>query len=218
MSELKPCPLCGGIMKINKSLCLTAKGKRNGYSGRCTSCGMRTQMKFTEAEAIVDTNRRAEPENNDYMDGVKYAIYEIMKEVDIPGSNEICNGGDSDDEMCVQAAIRILEELIETPVNEPPICPLLSDSEVKQQCVEGPCPGIPDEPLTWTAVSERLPKEADGRVLIFDGNISTGIYSEFDHSWCKGDMCAVGGNDVTHWMPLPHPPEYTSKLKEDKAK
>lgn len=42
-----------------------------------------------------------------YMCGVKKAIYEIMKEADIPGSEEIRDSGDSDDGMCSQVAERI---------------------------------------------------------------------------------------------------------------
>ena len=34
------------------------------------------------------------------------------------------------------------------PGNKPLICPLLSDAEVKQPCLEGPCPAILNEPLT----------------------------------------------------------------------
>ena len=62
MEELKPCPLCGGKMVISKSHCITAEGERTGYSGYCVSCGMRTRTKFSEAEAIADTNRRATTE------------------------------------------------------------------------------------------------------------------------------------------------------------
>lgn len=34
------------------------------------------------------------------------------------------------------------------PENKAVICPLLSDAEVKQPCLEGPCPAILNEPLT----------------------------------------------------------------------
>ena len=79
--------------------------------------------------------------------------------------------------------------------------------------------------VKWIYVSERLPKESDGKVLIcypdvFPYNdtqpypgctvskrISTGIYSEYDNRWYKGDMCAVGPVDPIAWMPLPEPIE-----------
>jgi hypothetical protein len=35
------------------------------------------------------------------------------------------------------------------------ICPLLSDSEVQQPCIEGPCPAYYDEPLTLEELKER---------------------------------------------------------------
>lgn len=47
-----------------------------------------------------------------------------------------------------------------TPENKPLICPLLSDDEVKQPCLEGPCPAILNEPLTM----EQLRKMTDKRV------------------------------------------------------
>lgn len=43
-----------------------------------------------------------------YMEGVKYAIYEILKELDIYGSTEIRNSGDTDDGMCAATAERII--------------------------------------------------------------------------------------------------------------
>ena len=43
-----------------------------------------------------------------YMDGVKYAIYEILKELDICGSTEIRNSGDTDDGMCAATAEKII--------------------------------------------------------------------------------------------------------------
>lgn len=60
----------------------------------------------------------------------------------------------------------------------------------------------------WIPVSERLPKELDGTVLIMvNGEVRTGQYSEFNNTWYKGDMCGVGGNDPIAWMPLPKPYE-----------
>ena len=49
----------------------------------------------------------------EWMAGVQYAIYEIMKECDVPGSNEIRESGDSDDGMCAQAAEKICRTLLE---------------------------------------------------------------------------------------------------------
>ena len=49
-----------------------------------------------------------------------------------------------------------------TPENTPPICPLLSDNEVKQPCVEGPCPVMLNEPLTM----DQLKRMADKRVWV----------------------------------------------------
>lgn len=61
---------------------------------------------------------------------------------------------------------------------------------------------------SWIPVSERLPKESDGAVLItVNGEVNTGRYSEFSNTWYKGDMRGVGGDDPIAWQPLPKPYE-----------
>lgn len=73
------------------------------------------EKRYAMYEAAVKRAEKAEIElaesrriqNASYMDGVKKAIYEIMKEADIPGSQEIRESGDTDDGMCAQAAERI---------------------------------------------------------------------------------------------------------------
>ena len=64
-----------------------------------------------------------------------------------------------------------------------------------------------DRPTGWIPVSERLPKECDGHVLVSkeDGQVTTGLHSEFGNAWYIGDMCGVGGCKVIAWMPLPEP-------------
>lgn len=67
---------------------------------------------------------------------------------------------------------------------------------------------IPSTEPKWIPVSEKLPKESDGTVLItVNGKVKTGRYSEFSNTWYKGDMCGVGGDDPIAWMPLPKPYE-----------
>jgi len=63
MEKLKACPFCGKKMQITTSKCITADGSKTGYHGYCAECGMHTQTRFSEEEAIADVNRRAEPEN-----------------------------------------------------------------------------------------------------------------------------------------------------------
>lgn len=59
----------------------------------------------------------------------------------------------------------------------------------------------------WISCSERLPEEKDGTVIICceDGMVITGTYSEFSHTWYKGEMCGIGGSNVIAWQPLPEP-------------
>lgn len=63
--------------------------------------------------------------------------------------------------------------------------------------------------MEWILCSEKLPKEADGKVLISMPNkeVRTGEYSEFAKLWFKGDMMGIGGDDPIAWMPLPKPYE-----------
>lgn len=85
------------------------------------------------------------------------------------------------------------------------------------------------EPLTncqqWIPVTERLPTEADGTVLVcypdvFPFNLKepfinakhcqrvrTGKYSQHINTWFIGDFNAVGKPDPAFWMPLPEPPK-----------
>ena len=74
--------------------------------------------------------------------------------------------------------------------------------EVKEQGCEFFGDGI-----GWIPCSERLPKECDGCVLVSkeDGEVTTGLHSEFSDLWYIGDMCGVGGCKVIAWMPLPDP-------------
>lgn len=68
----------------------------------------------------------------------------------------------------------------------------------------------------WIPCSEKLPKECDGHVLVSeeDGQVTTGLHSEFSNMWYIGDMCGVGGCKVIAWMPLPEPYKAESEDKE----
>lgn len=62
-------------------------------------------------ETVPTSERTVDVDVDSYMKGVRYAIYEIMKEANVYGSNEIRNSGESDDEMCAAAAEKLKEAL-----------------------------------------------------------------------------------------------------------
>ena len=59
MTELKPCPFCGGEAHVVE----TIHGKTLPWV-RCKDCGMETPMLDTEEEAIEAWNRRVDNETD----------------------------------------------------------------------------------------------------------------------------------------------------------
>lgn len=60
MDELKPCPFCGGKMKVVNFM----PHRPDGYwQGMCYKCGIKTKCIQTPEEAITALNRRPAPEN-----------------------------------------------------------------------------------------------------------------------------------------------------------
>lgn len=60
MDELRPCPFCGGKMKVVNFM----PHRPDGYwQGMCYKCGIKTKCIQTPEEAITALNRRPAPEN-----------------------------------------------------------------------------------------------------------------------------------------------------------
>lgn len=61
MAKLKPCPFCGGIpmKKYHKTKALFRKQLAYPYI-QCSTCGIRTELVHTDAEAENKWNRRTE--------------------------------------------------------------------------------------------------------------------------------------------------------------
>ena len=61
ITELKPCPFCGGIAMKKYHNRKGLFRKQNAYPYiQCSTCGIRTELTSTEEEAEVKWNRRAE--------------------------------------------------------------------------------------------------------------------------------------------------------------
>lgn len=61
--------------------------------------------------ALAENAALREKLEQEYINGAKYAIYEIMKEADIPGSQAIRDSGGTIDMMCAAVADKIREVL-----------------------------------------------------------------------------------------------------------
>lgn len=100
------------------------------------------------------------------------------------------------------------------------IRPIVSSTEIGEfkakelEAYELAIEALSESKTEWISVSERLPKECDGHVLVSkeDGQVTTGLHSEFSNVWYIGDMCGVGGCKVIAWMPSPKP--YKTKSEE----
>ena len=60
----------------------------------------------------------------------------------------------------------------------------------------------------WISVEDRLPEDSGGvNLCTRSGIVGTGFYDKYTKNWVQhysgGALCV----DVTHWMPLPEPPE-----------
>lgn len=60
----------------------------------------------------------------------------------------------------------------------------------------------------WIPVSERLPEDDQEVIVAWPGGVNTGLYSQRAPHWhyyyAESEVEFPG---VTHWMPLPDPPE-----------
>ena len=67
----------------------------------------------------------------------------------------------------------------------------------------------------WIPCSERLP-EKDGRYLCvwLDNSVATFWFSNKHFRFSAEDTCEID-NLVTHWMPLPEPPEMEEEYETD---
>lgn len=58
----------------------------------------------------------------------------------------------------------------------------------------------------WVKCSERMPEELED-VLVSDGRSVEVMYLRLGLWYVTSPDSAICGDEVTHWMPLPEPPE-----------
>ena len=63
---------------------------------------------------------------------------------------------------------------------------------------------VPDEPQ-WIPCSERLPERHI--YVLCAGRDGIGILRYIGEKWLDGEAHVYTMNEITHWMPLPEPPE-----------
>lgn len=93
---------------------------------------------------------------------------------------------------------------------------LLKKQEVKEQTsdvIHESAKQFINKQIEWIDVTEKLPSESDGYVLVCMPNefpynqrqrVRLGQYSEYAHQWFF-EGGAVGGSDPIAWKPLPEP-------------
>lgn len=69
----------------------------------------------------------------------------------------------------------------------------------------------------WISVKERLPEDSGGvNLCTRSGIVGTGFYDKYTKNWVQyysgGALCV----DVTHWMPLPEPPNCGADMRGEK--
>ncbi|EFK6345942.1 DUF551 domain-containing protein [Escherichia coli] len=83
----------------------------------------------------------------------------------------------------------------------------IAPNDVREQTAIPPVPVTPDG---WISCSERMPEETGDIIVVSDGIVMSGVsYSRRDGFYIAAleydDDEPIGG--VTHWMPLPEPPQ-----------
>lgn len=87
----------------------------------------------------------------------------------------------------------------------------IAPNDVREQTA---IPQVPVTPDGWISCSERMPEETGDIIVVSDGIVMSGIsYSRRDGFYIAAleydDDEPIGG--VTHWMPLPEPPQEVNR-------
>lgn len=59
----------------------------------------------------------------------------------------------------------------------------------------------------WISVKDRLPEDDGWFLVSIFGWVTLAFYDEHDSIFNDFKTCMANNSQVTHWMPLPEPPE-----------
>lgn len=81
----------------------------------------------------------------------------------------------------------------------------VTDLETQLQQAQSEITQLQKKQCHWIPVSERLPEPDRDVLAIAAGEVLIAFLPSGDDYWC--DLCDNQYHNVTHWMPLPQPPE-----------
>ncbi len=98
-----------------------------------------------------------------------------------------------------------VEPVISNTIAMKAICEAIEIDGIVKRLEEAPTVSCNE----WISVKDRLPEDSR-EVLIYDKRSGDVLYAWYSmETWNENDFCYEGDDldDISHWMPLPEPPE-----------
>ena len=210
MSELKPCPFCGEkdsveLIDNEEYFFVICNLLKRG----CGASSFKTDEDTEQVVKAWNTRARSRPMTNDLLRLARAAQkkeLEIMLDVNSKALPEYSLEYLALSKACTPQAIINLCERVE----------VLEKAEKEQLSLDiTNATKIADllrEQLHWIPVSERLPPDCSSyairsiQLIVNDGFVTIGYWYPETETWHDTSVRGIT-KQVTHWMPLPEPPE-----------